>query len=149
VTYRSSSSQRVHLTSLGYRGHPVANEMVIIPPAGETTISGAVAYDDDNDQFLIGYGRNLPAVAYAQIDRYRHPSSAPITRSGVGCGTGQLSWVGSQLIGDAGVGLRLDSVPAGSLMTVLIGVSTANLQVFGLSPVHSGCWLLVPTAGPD
>lgn len=147
LTYRSTVTDNVYLASLGYRGHVVAPLTVWSAGIGENSVSGAVTYDEDAEQFVLGYGVNHAAVAYAHIDRYAHPTAAAITTTGIGCGTGQLSWIGSQLIGDEGVTVRLDNVAPGALMVVLLGTTTVNTALLGVPAVHNGCWLLVPNTG--
>jgi hypothetical protein len=149
LTYRSTNTENLYLRVLGHRGLNLGGDTVWNAPIGETTVGGAVTYDEDNAQFLVAYGANAPAIATARIDRYRHPTAAAPTTTGIGCGSGQLSWYGSQLIGDEGCGVRMDNVPAGALMTVFVALANTNTPLLGVPIVHSGCWLLVPNTGVD
>lgn len=149
LTYRSTVTQHVYWALLGYRAAVVSSGMVFQAPAGEGSVPGAVAYDDDQDRFLLGYGRNLPAIATSRIDLWQHPAQPATTLTGLGCSPAPLAWIGTRLIGDQGSALRLSNLAPGALCTVLIGTGTINTPLIGVPPVQSNCWLLVPNAGPQ
>lgn len=149
LTYRSTVTENVYLEVLGYRGHALGETLVFDALGNDASLGGAVTYDEDNERFLLGYSYNIPGLGLEHVAPYIHPSAPAPVSSGIGCGTGQLSWLGSQWIGDGSVSVRMTNAPAGAIATVLFATSTASLQLFGLPPVVDGCWLLVPTAGPD
>ena len=149
LTYRSTVTENVYLDVLGYRGYSLGETLVFDAVGNDASLGGAVAYDEDNERFLLGYSYNIPGLGLEQIVPYVHPGAPAPSTSGSGCGSGQLSWLGSQLIGDGSVSVRMTKAPAGAITTVLFATTTASLQLFGLPPVVDGCWLLVPTGGPD
>ncbi len=148
MAYRSTVTNNVYVRSIGYRGHLLRQETVYNPPGLTTSISGAVAYDDDNDYFLVGYAANENSgSAYTYVDRFAHPTEPMPVTAGLGCSTASLSWDGSMLIGDEGSRLVLSGLPNGALSTILVGTQQFS-ALLNVAPVHPGCWLLVPNTGP-
>jgi hypothetical protein len=149
LTYRSTVTNNVYLEMLGYRGYALGETLVFDAVGNDASLGGAVTFDEDNQQFLLGYSYNIPGLGLERIVPYVHPTAPAVFTSGTGCGSGQLSWLGSQLIGDGSVGVRMTNAPVGGITTVLFATATASAQLFGLPPVVDGCWVLVPTGGPD
>lgn len=149
VTYRSTATENAYLDVLGFDGASLGQHLLFDAAGNDASSGGAVAYDEDNEQFLLGYAYNIPGLGLEYVRPFVHPSAPAITSSGSACGTGNLDWIGSQLIGDGSVSVRLQNAPVGAIATVLFATSTASLQLFGVAPIVDGCWLLVPNAGPD
>ncbi|MCA8952078.1 MAG: hypothetical protein KDE27_21390 [Planctomycetes bacterium] len=148
VSYRSTTTDNVYLNVYGYRGYAIGGATTVFPAGGsDTTVSGAVAYDDAAERFLVAYGVNSGSGGETRVDAYVHPSAPAPTLSGLGCSAAQLSWEGSQLIGDADCAVRLDGLPNGALSTILVGTQPFSSLLTGLPIVHPGCWLLVPNTG--
>ncbi len=101
-------------TSPGAGPYTLQHGVAFQPAAGESSVSGAVAFDDDAGEFLIAYGRRLGGgSATTEVRRYAHPVAPAPTLSGLGCGSGQLQWQGTQLIGSSHSGLNMTNVPPG------------------------------------
>jgi hypothetical protein len=149
LTYRSTATENVYLKMLGHRAYALGETLVFDAVGNDTSLGGAVAYDDDNQRFLLGYATNIPGFGTVTVRPYVHPTAPAPFSSGSSCGSGQLSWLGSQLIGDGSVAVRMTNAPVGAISLVLFATGTASAQLFGLPPVVDGCWLLVPTGGPD
>jgi hypothetical protein len=147
MTFRSTFTGNAYLRILGYQSHYLNGATLATAAAGQTTISGGVAFDDDAELFLLGYGLNDGAGNFSHVDRYAYPYQPAPVHAGLGCSPGQLSWTGSQLIGDEGCEIRLANLAPGALATVLVGTAPYSALLTGLPPVHPGCWLLVPNTG--
>ncbi len=150
LTLRSTVTDNVYYRVLGFHAAILRSGTVFQPAAGESSVSGAVTFDDDAGQFLIAYGRRFGGgSATTEVRRYAHPVAPAPTLSGLGCGSGQLQWQGTQLIGSEHSGLNMTNVPAGALMTAIIATAPFSALLVGIPPIVDGCWLLVPNVGPD
>lgn len=142
LTYRSTVIDNVYLVMLGYRGHGLGETLVFDAVGNDASLGGAVTFDEDSQQFLLGYSYNIPGLGLERIVPYVHPTAPAVSTSGIGCGSGQLSWLGSQLIGDGSVSVRMSNAPIGGITTVLFATATASAPLFGFPPVvdGAGCW---------
>ncbi|MCR9247469.1 MAG: hypothetical protein NXI31_20755 [bacterium] len=145
--FRSSATDNVYMRLIGYRAVFLDSETVFVAGANEATTSGAVVFDPNEDRYLIGYCRNSGVNNRTYVDRYHYVSGPHITNSGPGCGSGNLSWVGSQVIGDENCRLQLSNLPVGALGTIVIGTQSVNTVIVGVPPIQPGCWQLVPFSG--
>jgi hypothetical protein len=148
LTFRSTATEAVYLRMLGYSAKLVQSETVFNPTGNEYSGGGAVAFDEDADQFVIAFERTTPlGSSDARLVRYAYTSAVAPSLAGIGCGTGQISWQGPQLIGGEHSGIGITNVPAGALMTVAMAIQPVATPLIGVPGVHSGCWLLVPNTG--
>ncbi|MCA8952587.1 MAG: hypothetical protein KDE27_23950 [Planctomycetes bacterium] len=150
LVYRSTATENVYIAALGYRGHLLRSETVHAAGAGETTVVGGIAFDDDGGTFVVPYGSNVAGVgmSFMRFDRYAHPSQAGPVNSGLGCSSAQISWSGTVLIGDENCSIDLTNLDPGALATVIVGTQPYQTLLTGVPLVHPGCWLLVPNTGP-
>lgn len=148
VTYRSTVSNNVYLGVLGYNGAPVTETTVFTPSGNEFTNSGAVAFDEDGDDFVIAFERTQPGgSSNARLVRFAQPTANPPTLAGIGCSTATLQWQGSQLVGSEHCGVRLDGLAPGALAVVALATQPTAQPLIGVPGVQNGCWLLVPNTG--
>ncbi len=147
LTYRSTATDNVYYRLFGYTGALLRTATVFAAGAGETTVPGTVAFDEGSGTFLIAYGVDT-GFGQTRVARYEHSSTFPVAHLGTGCGTGDIDWVGSQLIGSGGTGITMGNVPAGALMVAIASTVPASLQLFGVPPFADGCSVLVQPDGP-
>lgn len=148
LTFRSTATEAVYLRVLGYGAQLVQSETVFTPTGSEYSGGGAVAFDEDANQFVIAFERTTPlGSSNARLVRYAYTGAVAPSLAGIGCGTGQLSWEGSQLIGGEHSGIGIANVPAGAIVTVAMATQPLATPLIGVPGVHSGCWLLVPNTG--
>jgi hypothetical protein len=150
LTYRSTVTEIVYYRLLGYNALTLHTGAAFDPPGSDASVSGAVAYDESAGQFVIAYGHDFAAGgAQVELVRYADTAAPAPALGGLACGTGELSWQGSQLIGGNDGVLAMDGVAPGALMTVIVATAPFSYLLNGLPPVVNGCWLLVPNVGPD
>jgi hypothetical protein len=150
ITYRSTVTDNVYFEVLGHTGAEVGEATVFTPAAGQIAGAGAVAFDDDDDHFVIAYERTqLAGASDVRLVRFAQPTAAAPVVDGLGCSAAQLGWSGSQLVGAAYSRVTLGGVAPGALMTVAMAMAPFNQPLVGVPNVQNGCWLLVPNAGPD
>lgn len=151
MSFRSSATENVYVRTYGHTGLQLVDELVEAPSVAiGTSVRGGIAFQANDDQFLIAYGMsNPPASATARLRRLTYPSLLGPTNSGSACTTTQLDWFGTQWIGSEYCGVAMQGAPSGTFTVVLAATAPASLQLFGVGGVHDGCWLLVPIAGPD
>lgn len=150
ISYRSTVTDQVYFEVLGLGGASLAAATVFTPAANEVTGAGAVAFDDDDDHFVIAFERTQAGgSSAARLVRYAQPSAPAPSLGGIGCSSALLSWNGSQLIGSAHSSVELSGAPSGALMTVAMAMQPLAQPLLGVPYVVNGCWLLVPNTGPD
>lgn len=149
--FRSNATQNVYLGVYGFQGEQVRRETIGSPTTGlGTSVGGAVCFQANDDEFVVGYGIVDPGVnSLSWLRRSQYPNILGVTSSGANCSPVQLSWYGSTWIGTEQCGVQFANAPAGSFTFVLLALAPASLQLFGLDGIHDGCWLHVPIAGPD
>jgi len=149
--FRSNATQNVYLGVYGFQGEQVRRETIGSPTTGlGTSVGGAVCFQANDDEFVVGYGIVDPGVnSLSWLRRSQYPNILGVTASGANCSPVQLSWYGSTWIGTEQCGVQFANAPAGSFTFVLLALAPASLQLFGLDGIHDGCWLHVPIAGPD
>lgn len=140
----------VLFTVTGYQGRRVHGELAYAGGWASDALDAAAAFDENDGTFVLGtaYDSVQNATSGVVLDRYAHPTAAPIQSTGLGCGSGTLSWVGSQLIGDEDCEVRIDNIAPTALAAIVVGLQPYSQLLPPMPPVVPGCWQLVPTAGP-
>ncbi|MCR9247468.1 MAG: hypothetical protein NXI31_20750 [bacterium] len=147
VSSHHVANQALDLRIVGYDGGFLRTVRAVTGGA-TAVIPGGLAYDSSAARFLFSYAGASPSNTHARLDGYTHPLILPPTVSGTDCGaTGQLSWFGSQLIGDESAGVRLNGLGPGALGAILVGTQSFSGSLANIPIVHSGCRLLVPNVG--
>jgi hypothetical protein len=126
----------------------------VIPSSGIGSVGGGACYDQLGQQFILAYGLNNGSGAFSgsvTFDRYLLPSATPWSTSGLGCSSATISWAGSQLIGSNNSRVRVNGASANAIHLLVLATAPppAPYVFFGLPPFVNGCWLLVPSIGPD
>jgi hypothetical protein len=119
--------------------------------SGHQAIGGSVVYDNDNDNFLFGYGvddgtTTLPVFGHAVT--YATPTPWSTFGIGTACSTATLSWTGSQQIGSQFGQANVNGAPATGIHFLILSLGTVNVPVINPA-VFPGCRLLVAAAGID
>ncbi|MCA8953045.1 MAG: hypothetical protein KDE27_26270 [Planctomycetes bacterium] len=149
LAYRSTVSETVRIRLADSTGYGLLFETGYVPTANQDLGAGAVAFDSNADRFLLAYAVDTNLLDRLKVDVYEHPVQPTPSLSGPGCSqNAQLSWYGSQLIGDVNCGIRLGNLAPGALATAIVGFQPFSGSLTGVPLVHPGCWLLVPNTGP-
>ncbi len=151
MSFRSNVTETVYVRRYGYTGNELVAETVETPAVAlGTSVAGGVAFQANDDEFLIAYAMlNPPANTPARMRRLTYPAALAPGHAGTACTTTQLDWFGPQWIGSEICGVFFQGAPANSFTMAVVATSSASLQLFGIGGVHDGCWLLVPLNGPD
>lgn len=149
LTFRSTVTDTVYARELGYRGHLLQSATVYNPAANEHTGFGAVAFDERSDAFVIAYSRAVPlGSSDVRLVRFAQPTAPLPATFGLACGSAQLHWQGSQILGSEHSAITVDGAPPGGLLAVAVALAPFSTPLLGIPGVHNGCWLLVPNTGP-
>jgi hypothetical protein len=135
----------------GYDGGVTEGHTTLYFVSGQLPVGGNVVFDNDNNNFLFGYGVNnaaasLPVFGHAVT----YLPAAPPSNFGFGsaCSSATLGWNGSQQIGAQFGSIGLSSAPSTAIHFLILSLGTVNVPVINPA-VFPGCRLLVAAAGPD
>jgi len=148
LMHHSDFSQNLYFTTHGYQGEVVQSEVVISPSGSDTSGPGGLSFNEFADEFVIGYAVN-GATNYVTMDRFAYPFVPPAFTSGIACSPAQLSWVGSQVIGNGYGYIRVTGAAQDSLHVMVMATAPASQILSGIPVIQNGCWLLVPNTGAD
>ncbi len=151
LMFRSNATETLYMRVYGYQGIELSSDNIDDPTTGlGTSVHGGVCFQENEAEFIAGYGIDEPGVgSYLRMRRRDYPFTPPPATSGSACTSTVLGWQGTQWIGSQQSGVTFANAPAGSATAVVVATQTAFLQIFGVDGVQDGCWLLVPLAGPD
>jgi hypothetical protein len=151
LSFRSNVTENVYFRTYGYTGAQLTSDLVESPSVAiGTTVAGGVAFQSNDDEFVIAYGvTNPPANSLTQVRRKTYPSLVGVTSSGSACTATDLAWNGPRWIGTETCSIAFTNAPANSFTALAVATATASVQLFGIGGVQDGCWLLLPLSGPD
>lgn len=151
LAFRSTVSDTLYMRTVGFTGNQLHAETLVSPVGTDTSVRGGVGFDASGHQFILAYGVNSATAgnSYVTLDRFVFPSVTPWSATGSHCSAADIAWYGSQLIGDGDVRVNVTNAPSNSLHILVMATQPTAILVGGVPPFHSGCWVLVPTSGPD
>lgn len=130
----------------GYSSMPQTTETLYTSQDGPV-LGPACVYNDDDDEFMFAYA--VDGLIFDPVfgHTWTYATAPPTATTGVSCGNGSLSWLGSQQIGAEFSSVRISNAPQSAIHIMLAATATVDAPI-NHPIVFPGCRLFVMASGP-
>ena len=161
LQWAEPAAYQLNFSVLGYRGAEIDTHalQMAIPTFGVqgTILSGNSSFDPSSGDFVLfdAIANNVLVSPGSQpsgllAHRFEHASAGPWTTAGTGCSQATIGWTGPQLVGSETGAVQISGAALDSIHIVAVcAAPSAPVSLGGLGLFANGCYLLVPSAGPD